>query len=695
MSAPGGGEVREKKPVAPTKWKQAAKAKGGVKKDKAPMPCLEEDDTEDDVASSPSHSTTNAPNDDDGASESPSSDDEESSSESEEEEETSYKTGGYHRVQVGDVFNQRFTVLEKLGWGHFSTVWRCRDAETGNQVAMKVQKSASHYMEAARDEVELLECVNKAASRTGIAPRIVKLIASFEHTGPHGVHMCMVFEMLGDNLLTLIKRYDYKGIPLPLLKIITKQMLEGMAFLHDECEIIHTDLKPENVLLEAPLMKMPKFRSLRAQKELSPDEKKKLKKKLKKKKQKQNKKEQDDVVNQMEALQITTDEPSDPQLWSNFGSGVESVSMETSLPPLTEYLVNARESRGCPTPHEYAARIMLWLPEDEIVASFGSMRRIFRIKMALTKAMATPVKNSRHATCFSLKNYNFDAFSLVKRLHHELLGQVDEGTSSNTTVWRLEFDARYLGGICQFLETAWPRLRFLNIARSVPYVIQGFHLPIDPPLPEYLLQGIYLPADEELEARVLPVQNRVDSWQEQILARLNAENDAIPDYQVRIADLGNACWTYKHFTQDIQTRQYRSPEVILGQNYDQSTDMWSMGCFVFELATGELLFDPKSGKSYSRDEDHLAQMIELLGRIPKNFAKSGKYSNDYFNSRGELRKIHNLKFWGLKDVLVEKYEFDTDEAEQFAAFLEPMLRFQPSKRATAEESLHHPWLNTS
>ncbi|CAK5116986.1 unnamed protein product [Aphanomyces euteiches] len=632
MSAPGGGEVREKKPVAPTKWKQAAKAKGGVKKDKAPMPCLEEDDTEDDVASSPSHSTTNAPNDDDGASESPSSDDEESSSESEEEEETSYKTGGYHRVQVGDVFNQRFTVLEKLGWGHFSTVWRCRDAETGNQVAMKVQKSASHYMEAARDEVELLECVNKAASRTGIAPRIVKLIASFEHTGPHGVRtrlsfallpnshvlfvdMCMVFEMLGDNLLTLIKRYDYKGIPLPLLKIITKQMLEGMAFLHDECEIIHTDLKPENVLLEAPLMKMPKFRSLRAQKELSPDEKKKLKKKLKKKKQKQNKKEQDDVVNQMEALQITTDEPSDPQLWSNFGSGVESVSMETSLPPLTEYLVNARESRGCPTPHEYAARIMLWLPEDEIVASFG--------------------------------------------------------------------------------KTAWPRLRFLNIARSAPYVIQGFHLPIDPPLPEYLLQGIYLPGDEELEARVLPVQNRVDSWQERILARLNAENDAIPDYQVRIADLGNACWTYKHFTQDIQTRQYRSPEVILGQNYDQSTDMWSMGCFVFELATGELLFDPKSGKSYSRDEDHLAQMIELLGRIPKNFAKSGKYSNDYFNSRGELRKIHNLKFWGLKDVLVEKYEFDTDEAEQFAAFLEPMLRFQPSKRATAEESLHHPWLNTS
>lgn len=49
---------------------------------------------------------------------------------------------------------------------------------------------------------------------------------------------------------------------------------------------------------------------------------------------------------------------------------------------------------------------------------------------------------------------------------------------------------------------------------------------------------------------------------------------------VKIADLGNACWTGHHFTNDIQTRQYRSPEVILGSKWGASTDVWSMAAMV-------------------------------------------------------------------------------------------------------------------
>ena len=54
------------------------------------------------------------------------------------------------------------------------------------------------------------------------------------------------------------------------------------------------------------------------------------------------------------------------------------------------------------------------------------------------------------------------------------------------------------------------------------------------------------------------------------------------DLQVKIADLGNACWTYHHFTEDIQTRQYRSLEVILGAGYSTSADIWSLACMAFE-----------------------------------------------------------------------------------------------------------------
>ena len=56
---------------------------------------------------------------------------------------------------------------------------------------------------------------------------------------------------------------------------------------------------------------------------------------------------------------------------------------------------------------------------------------------------------------------------------------------------------------------------------------------------------------------------------------------------------------------------------------------------VFELLTGgDYLFDPASGSRYSKDDDHIAQIIELMGDFPKSLAFSGKYSPDFFNRKG-------------------------------------------------------------
>ncbi len=96
--------------------------------------------------------------------------------------------------------------------------------------------------------------------------------------------------------------------------------------------------------------------------------------------------------------------------------------------------------------------------------------------------------------------------------------------------------------------------------------------------------------------------------------------------KVKIVDLGNACWFHHHFSTEIQTRQYRSPEVILGINYGPSADMWSFACMIFELITGDFLFEPRKGDTYSKNDDHLAQILELLGKMPKKFALSGRYS---------------------------------------------------------------------
>jgi hypothetical protein len=191
--------------------------------------------------------------------------------------------GGYHPVRVGEKFKQgRYVVLKKLGWGHFSTVWLVLDTTNHTFAALKVrgaagvdcaggtgqcvaavrraparrhatpmcarahtdthapharshaqhqvQKSAQHYSEAARDEITLLSQIRGGDPAN--AKHCCRLLDSFEHAGPHGLHVCMVFEVLGDNLLSLIKAFDYKGVPLPVVRTLTRQMLVGLDYLH-------------------------------------------------------------------------------------------------------------------------------------------------------------------------------------------------------------------------------------------------------------------------------------------------------------------------------------------------------------------------------------------------------------------------------------------------------------------------------
>ncbi|CAL9163900.1 uncharacterized protein LOC135654025 [Musa acuminata AAA Group] len=164
------------------------------------------------------------------------------------------------------------------------------------------------------------------------------------------------------------------------------------------------------------------------------------------------------------------------------------------------------------------------------------------------------------------------------------------------------------------------------------------------------------------------------------------------DLRCKIVDFGNACWCDKQLTDDIQTRQYRSPEVVLGAGYSFSTDMWSFACMAFELATGDMLFAPKSGQGYSEDEDHLALMMELLGKMPKKVAATGSRSKDYFDRYGDLKRIKRLKFWPLDQLLVDKYKFSEADAREFAEFLCPLLDFATEKRPTAEQCLQHPWI---
>jgi len=76
---------------------------------------------------------------------------------------------------------------------------------------------------------------------------------------------------------------------------------------------------------------------------------------------------------------------------------------------------------------------------------------------------------------------------------------------------------------------------------------------------------------------------------------------------IKIIDLGSACFEGFDFFHYIQSRFYRSPEVLLGLPYDSSIDMWSLGCICAELFLGIPIFPGNS------EYDQLARIIKILG----------------------------------------------------------------------------------
>lgn len=522
--------------------------------------------------------------------------DEQHSSDDEEQEDTAdYCKGGYHPVKIGDLFLSRYHVTRKLGWGHFSTVWLCWDLVDKRFAALKVVKSAPHFTETALDEIKILKSVRDSDPTDPKRNKTVQLLNDFKITGVNGTHVCMVFEVLGHHLLKLIVKSNYRGIPLDNVRTIIRQVLEGLDYLHTKCKIIHTDIKPENVLvcvdetyihklaaeateLHSLGLKLPNSLISTAPKEfqeqvvtskMSRNKKKKLKKKAKRQSML--------LKKQMEQIE-------------------EQKKMETS-----ESAPMSQDNDGSPqTPDEASVNDTMRSDTDNLNGCNESMAQ--EDDAFDTDADSVQVGYMPPSGC------------------HEPCALMSEGEQTNTP-------------------------------------------------PSFNSQKSKV-SDKQLDPAF-----------------------KVCDIEVKIADLGNACWVHRHFTEDIQTRQYRSLEVLLSAGYGTSADIWSTACMAFELATGDFLFEPHSGDDYSRDEDHLAHIIELLGDIPKRIAASGRNSKLFFNKKGELRNITGLKPWNLVAVLTEKYGWTEIQANEFADFLKPMLDFDPNRRATAYECLQHPWLN--
>ena len=157
------------------------------------------------------------------------------SSDSSCESESSYTNGGYHRVCAGDTFRD-YQIIKKLGYGQFSTVW-----QTEPQAALKISKGDPELQNMLQDEIGFLKQLKNH-------PNILRLHDAWNFEGPHGTHTCMALELMGMDLFSFLELFDKSTMPLPLLITISRQLFEGLKHMAAN-DVVHTDLKPENLLL--------------------------------------------------------------------------------------------------------------------------------------------------------------------------------------------------------------------------------------------------------------------------------------------------------------------------------------------------------------------------------------------------------------------------------------------------------------
>mmetsp|Transcript_19155 Transcript_19155/g.32368 ORF Transcript_19155/g.32368 Transcript_19155/m.32368 type:complete len:168 (-) Transcript_19155:136-639(-) len=127
--------------------------------------------------------------------------------------------------------------------GTFGAVFKCHDSKHQDYVAVKVVRSINRYIDSARIEANILDDIYTKQKQTKNVDMCVKMYSHFKFDG----HYCLVFEPLGVSLLDLVKRNDYKRLPLNCVRDVSRQLLEALEFLAS-MQLIHTDLKLENIL---------------------------------------------------------------------------------------------------------------------------------------------------------------------------------------------------------------------------------------------------------------------------------------------------------------------------------------------------------------------------------------------------------------------------------------------------------------
>ncbi|GFF60705.1 protein kinase, putative [Aspergillus udagawae] len=157
-----------------------------------------------------------------------------------------YSQERFYPVKIGEIFQSRYQVVGKLGFGAYSTVWLCRDLQQHVYVTLKVCERDSP--EGIR-EMEVYGHLKSVKTRHDGAMLVRSALDSFRIGSPKGNYQCLIHPPLGISLFDLRNQLAAKVLPENILKLTLLHLLLALDFLHTEAGIVHTDIQEKNIML--------------------------------------------------------------------------------------------------------------------------------------------------------------------------------------------------------------------------------------------------------------------------------------------------------------------------------------------------------------------------------------------------------------------------------------------------------------
>ena len=453
---------------------------------------------------------------------------------------------------------------------------------------------------------------------------IIQLLNYFIFEGENSEEkfLCNIYEITGITLQNLLNKFLKKnknrggggGIPLPYVRIIAREILIGLDFIHSFGEVIHSNLNMDNILIC-----------------LSKDE--------------------------LETIQET-----------GFIFIEEDEKDEEIFDEIEDKFINDLNNN------------------TQQILRKNEQRIIKRQEKQMEKMGLSPkIKNKSRNKIDN--NYNTNIDELYKNFNEQC---DNKGNTINDIIPRPRI-------------ASVPKLNINN--NKYDFNIDNYKNEIQ----TYIKEKRKMKNDEQYKKNIFIKNNFFYNSQSpfpktgfEILKKLNKEyilNGPKIDFDIKlkIAEFNHIIKLNKKnkniFISSKQKEQYLSPEIIFGLDYDETIDIWALACIIFELATGDSLFKVKRDANFSLNENHILKFIEILGYIPKQIIMKMKNPKIYFDMLEKFNKFKTIKKTSIKNILIEKYNFKSNEAQALHDFLTKMLEYFPDKRPSARNLLSHQWLN--